>query len=161
MRWSAKDGYLQSITKPRKMDWGDGFPQAYFSGHYMSYGLYVQAVCDSYCCFLYFDVMAPGKCPYQKAFERPQLFQIISNLDPGQYTILLGDVAAYFTLTDQVVLCPFAGSQRESTNKDPYDYFLLQLCICIEMMFGLITNKWRILRTSLSFILKKPVVILC
>ena len=72
---------------------GDSFPQAYLSGHYMSYGLNVQAVCDSNCCFLvYFGVVAPGKCPYQKAFGRPQLFQIISNLDPGPY--IGGDVVA-------------------------------------------------------------------
>ena len=148
------DGYLQPISKPRKKDC-DGFPQAYWSGHYMSYGLNVQAVCDSNCCFLYFGVVAPGKCPDQKAFERTKLFQIVSNLRPGQY--IVGDAA--YTLTDQV-LCPFVGSQRESTNKDAYNYFLSQLRIRIEMTFGLLTNKWRILRTSLSFRMKKSVAIL-
>jgi hypothetical protein len=33
----AIDGYLQPC---------DGFPQAYWSGYYMSYGLNVQAVCE-------------------------------------------------------------------------------------------------------------------
>ena len=92
----------------------------------MSYGLNVQAVCNSNCCFLYFGVVAPGKCPDQKAFERTKLFQIVSNLHPGQY--IVGDAA--YTLTDQV-LCPFVGSQRESTNKDAYNYFLSQLRIRI------------------------------
>jgi hypothetical protein len=94
--------------------------------------------------------MAPGKFPDQKAFERTKLFQIVSNLRRGQY--IVGDAA--YTLTDQV-LCPFFGSQRESTNKDAYNYFLSQLCIRIEMTFGLLTNKWRMLRTSLSFRMKK------
>ena len=77
----------------------------------------------------------------QKAFERTQLFQIVSNLRPGQY--IGGDTA--YILTDQV-LFPFVGSQRESTNKDKYNHFLSQLCIiAIEMTFGLLTNKWRIL----------------
>ena len=118
----------------------------------MSYGLNVQAVCDSNCCFLYFGVVAPGKCPGQKAFERTKLFQIVSNLHQGQY--IVSEDAAY-TLTDQV-LCPFVGSQwhqRESTNKDAYDYFLSQ-------PFGLLTNKWRILRTFLSFRINKSVAIL-
>ena len=43
------------------------FPhQAYWSGHYMTYELNVQAVCNSNCCFLYFGVVARGKCPDQK-----------------------------------------------------------------------------------------------
>ena len=117
----------------------------------------VQAVCDNNCWFLYFGVVAPGKCPDQKAFERTKLFKIVSNLLlVGQY-IVVGDAA--YTLTDQV-LCPFVGSQRESTNKDAYNYFLSQLRIRIEMTFGLLTNKWRILRTSLSFRMKKSVAIL-
>ena len=97
--------------------------------------------------------MAPGKCPDEKAFERTKLFQIVSNLRPGQY--IVGD--APYTLTDQE-FCPFVGSQRESTNTDAYNYFLLsQLCIRIEMTFELLTNKWRILITSLSFRMKKSV----
>ena len=71
----ALDGYLQPIAKPRKNDC-DGFPQAYWSEHYMSNGLNVQAVCDSNCYFLYFGVVAPGKCPDQKAFERTKLFRL-------------------------------------------------------------------------------------
>jgi hypothetical protein len=39
----AIDGFLQTFSKPRKMDCDD-FPQAYWSGHYMSYGLNVKAV---------------------------------------------------------------------------------------------------------------------
>jgi hypothetical protein len=41
-----------------------------WSGHYMSYVLNVQAICDSNCCFPYFGVVAPGKCSNQKTFER-------------------------------------------------------------------------------------------
>ena len=100
----------------------------------MSYGLNVQAVCNSNCCFLYFGVVAPGKCPDQKAFERTKRFQIVSNFHQRQY-IVVGDAA--YTLTDQV-LCPFVGSQRDSTNKDAYNYFLSQLRIKIEMTFGLL-----------------------
>jgi len=51
-------------------------------------------------------------------------------------------------------------AQRESTNKDAYNYFISQLLIRIEMAFGMLTNKWRILRTSLFFSLKKSVGIL-
>ena len=39
----------------------------------MTYGLNVQAVCISNCCFLYFDVVAPGKFPDQKGLGDLQL----------------------------------------------------------------------------------------
>ena len=113
----AKDGYLQPIAKPRKRIVMASLKRI---GLGMSYRLNVQAVCNSNCCFLYFGVVAAGKCPDQKAFERTKSFQIVSNLHPGQY--IVGDAAS--TLTDQVRLCPFVGSQRESSNKDAYNYFL-------------------------------------
>jgi len=77
----------------------------------MSYELNVHAVCISNCCFLYFGVVAPGKCPDQKAFERTKLFQIVSNLRPGQY--IVGDAA--YTLTDQV-LCSFVAKGNQQTK---------------------------------------------
>jgi hypothetical protein len=84
----------------------------------MLYGLNVQTVCDSNCCFQYFGIVAQeGKCPDQKIFERTQFSRLlVSNLFPGQHQyIVLGDAA--YTLADQV-LCPFVGDQRKSTNKD-------------------------------------------
>ena len=108
---SAINGYIQPIAKPRKKDC-DGFPQAYWSGHYLLYGTNVQAICNSNCCFQYFVVVAPGKCPDQKAFERTQLSQIVSKLCPGQY--IVGDAA--YTSTDQG-LCPFLEVKENHLTK--------------------------------------------
>ena len=109
----AIDGYLQPISKPRKKDC-DGFPQAYWSGYYNVMWIECSSCVRQQLLFpRLFGVVAPGKCPDQKAFERTKLFQIVSNLCPGQY--IVGDAA--YTLTDQV-LCLFVESQRESTNKD-------------------------------------------
>jgi hypothetical protein len=69
IKFRSYDAYLQPIiTKQRKRDC-DGVPQAFWSGHDMSYGLNVRAACDSNGCFLYFGVMASGKCPDQMAFK--------------------------------------------------------------------------------------------
>jgi hypothetical protein len=45
---------------------------------------------------------------------------------------------------------PFTGGDRQSADKDTFNYFLSQLRIRIEMAFGLLTNKWRILRKHLE-----------
>ena len=108
---AIEDGYLQPIAKQRKKIVMASLKHSIVLGlKCMSYGLNVQAVCDSNCCFPYFGVVAPGKCPDQKAFERTKVFQIVSNLCPRQYILVVGDAA--YTLTDQV-LCPLFGSQRE------------------------------------------------
>jgi len=54
------------------------------------------------------------------------------------------------------LLTPFFGSEKtDSVNNDTFNYFLSQLRIRIEMAFGLLVTKWRILSgTPLSFTLK-------
>ena len=52
------DGYhLQTITPSKK-----GVPNvwSYFSGHYQTYGVNIQAVCDQNCHFLFIGVTGPG-----------------------------------------------------------------------------------------------------
>ena len=52
------------------------------------------------------------------------------------------------------MLVPFTGLHCQDSNKDAFNYFLSQMLICIEISFGLLTNKWHILQlpmqTSLS-----------
>ena len=52
------------------------------------------------------------------------------------------------------MLTPFTGGHRSDPAKDAYDFFLSQLRIQIEMSFGLLTNKWRILQAPLHVSLK-------
>jgi DDE superfamily endonuclease len=52
------DGFLLPIVTPRKTEVGN--VRAYFSGHYRCSGINVQAICDSECRFLFFQLCAPG-----------------------------------------------------------------------------------------------------
>jgi hypothetical protein len=140
----AIDGLLATIKCPSMAD-SEGNPRSYYSGHYNEHGLNVQAVCDARCRFIFFSVAAPGKTPDQLAFERTSLFQVVQKLPLGLY--IVADAA--YTLTDQI-LVPYTGSQRENPEKDAYNFFLSQLRIRIEMSFGLLTTKFRILRSPLQ-----------
>jgi hypothetical protein len=139
----ALDGFLAQINCP-SMEASENNQAAYYSGHYSCHGLNVQAVCDHRSRFIFFATVAPGKSADQTAFERTSLYQLVANLPPGYY--LAADAA--YTLTEKC-LVPFTGSQREDKNKDAFNFFLSQLRIRIEMAFGLLTNKWGILRKNL------------
>ena len=116
----------------------------------MAHGLDSEAICDSDSSFTFFGVIAPGKAIDQVAFERTSIHKRVMALPMGMY--LVGD-AAYQVSDDMLV--PFTGSQRKGVGKDAFNFFLLQLCIRIEMAFGLLQTKWcavlnRPLQVSLS-----------
>jgi hypothetical protein len=110
----------------------------------MTYGINVQAVCDADSRFIYFGVIAPGKCSDQVAFERTSIFDRVAAFKTGFY--LVGDAA--YTLSD-VMLVPFVGSQRDDPTQDTFNFFLSQLRIRIEMAFGLLQTKWCVLKKNL------------
>jgi hypothetical protein len=112
-------------------------------------------MCDYRSRFTFFAVAAPGKCANQVAFERTSLPALMEALPIGKY--LVGD-AAYSV--GEKMLVPFSGSQRNNANNDGYIFCLSQLRIRIEMAFGLMSNKWRILRTPLQTSLKMSASIL-
>ena len=138
------DGFLATTKRPTMKE-SNNSPRAFYSGHYNTFGLNIQAVCDVRCRFLFFGVVAPGKCGDQVAFERTALFEYTKGLPDGYY--IIGD-AAYSV--GEKVLTPFTGGHRGDPAKDAYNFFLSQLRIRIEMSFGLLTNKWRILQAPLQ-----------
>jgi len=73
----------------------------------------------------------------------------------GKY--LVGDAA--YSVSEKM-LVPFTGSQRNNANNDAYNFCLSQMRIRIEMAFGLMSNKWRVLRTPLQTSLKTTASIL-
>ena len=138
------DGLLQPIHCPTRNDCG-GNQDGYFSGHYQTYGLNCQGMCDSWLRFTFFDVAAPGKVSDQAATERTSFHQILDTLPPFHY--ILGDAA--YTLTNKVLIS-FTGSQRDVNENDSFNFHLSQLRIRIEMAFGRLVGKWRILRSPLQ-----------
>ena len=144
----ALDGFLLRITAPSKNECG-GNVTAYYSGHYCCYGLNVQALCDSDCQFLYFSVAAPGKTNDARAIKKTSLLPWIEKLPPGFFVAC--DCA--YSISEHLI-GPFAGPERFVETNDAFNFYLSQLRIRIEMAFGLLVTKWRILQAPLSIKLK-------
>jgi hypothetical protein len=141
----ALDGCLIPIDRPR---WGHDQQinvMRYYSGHYERFGLNVQAVVNHRCQFLFFSVAAAGGTNDAAAYRLTSLPQLVGNLPSPFY--IVADAA--YPISEHL-LVPFTGSQRMDLNKDAFNFFLSQLRIRVEQAFGLLTNKWRALRTPMT-----------
>ena len=143
----ALDGYLMRITAPSFAECGN--VGAYFSGHYCTYGVNVQAMCDADCRFTFFCLAAPGKTNDSVAIRRTSIPAWVLSLPPGYF--IASDCA--YSISEHIV-APYSGPQRYSERCDNFNFFLSQLRIRIEMAFGLLVTKWRILHTPICFKLK-------
>ena len=103
-------------------------------------------------------MVAPGKTPDCKAYEFTGLKDIVDNLPSGIYVV--GD-AAY--MLSEHMLVPFTGAEKLDVEKDAYNFFQSQVRIRIEMAFGRLTTKWRVLRRKLETSLKvsSKVILAC
>jgi hypothetical protein len=104
-----------------------------------------QAICDSKLRFLFFAVIAPGQTNDAVAYELTNLRDVIEKFAPGAF--IAGDAA--YLLTEHL-LVPYTGTDKQNPDKDSYNFYLSQLRIRIEMSFGMLTTKWRILRRKLE-----------
>lgn len=139
----AIDGWLPRTEMPRDVS----NQVDYFSGHYHCYGLNVQAMCDPDLVFLYLAVAAPGKVNDIRAFYRcGHILEWLEAL-PEQYHIV-GDNAYPLSLR---ILIPFSGAEYDDEANRTYNFYLSQMRIRIEMAFGLLTSKWRILRKTMNY----------
>ena len=137
----AVDGFFQRTIKPEVANC-----QAFFSGHYQSYGLNCQAACDSNLKFIYFGIIATGCTNDGIAFHMADnLANSVKNLPDGMYFV--GDAA--YDVTEKLLI-PFTGSQRENPDNDAFNYYLSQMRIWIEMSFGYLVNNFRILQGKLN-----------
>ena len=59
------DGYHLPMTTPSKKEVHNVW--SYFSGHYQTYRVNIQAACDHNCCFLFIGVTGPGVMADQQA----------------------------------------------------------------------------------------------
>jgi hypothetical protein len=100
---------------------------------------------------MFLKVVAPGECGNQVAFGCTPLFEYIKQLPDGYY--IIGN-AAYSVVEN--MFTPFTRGHENDPAKDAYNIFLSQLQICIEMSFGLPTNKRRILQAPLQTSLQLP-----
>jgi len=144
----ALDGYLMRITVPSNSECGN--VGAYFSGHYCTYGVNVQARCDADCRFRSFCLAAPGKTKDCVAIKKTCLPAWLESLPTGFF--IATDCA--YSITEHSI-APFSRPQRFLEKCDNFDFFLSQLRIRIEMAFGLMVTKWSILHTPINVKLRK------
>ena len=141
----AIDGFFQPTIVPSKKDTG-GNQRAYYSGHYKSLGLNCQAICDGRLRFIFFGVVAPGGTNDCIAYFKTGLDAKLK--DTLAFPLHLVGDAAY---TESIVLMtPFTGSQANNPYCDPFNYYLSQCRICIEMTFSRMSGKWSILQKKLK-----------
>jgi hypothetical protein len=144
---ACMDGLLLQIQTPNSYETGN--VKAYFSGHYQTYGINVQAACDSQCRFVFAALAAPGGTNDIAAFRKTKLHDIAAKLPLGKY--IIGDNAYICT---EHILTPFPGEQKKQAHKDAYNFYISQLRVRIELAFGRLVSKWRIFRHPLQVKLK-------
>ena len=139
----ALDGWLCRIKVPSASDAMN--VASYFSGHYQSYGVNVQATCDAACQFTSISVLCPGGTGDSKAFAASFVQQYVSSFPRGFYMA----AANAYTLFD-TLLIPYCGVDKLDPSKDVFNFHVSQLCIQIEQAFGLLVSKWRIFKKPLE-----------
>ena len=142
----AIDGVLIWIHKPSKKDCRDaGCDEGkFYCGRKKKFGLNCQAVCDVRGRILDISVLYPGSTSDCLAFEGMSLFQKLEQgiLAPG--LCLFGDNAYINT--------PFMATPYPAVSggtRDSYNFYHSQLRIRIECTFGMLTNRWSILRSAM------------
>ena len=135
----AQDGFFQRTNQPTRAETKN--VTSFYSGHYESYGVNCQAVATSDLRFIYFAVCAPGSTYDNVAFDHAKgLKELINSLPRGLYVV----ADAAYTLSESV-LVPFTGAHRLNSANDAFNFYLSQLRIRVEMAFGRLVNKFRIL----------------
>jgi hypothetical protein len=137
------DGYHLAIQTPSKKEAKN--VQSFFSGHYQSYGVNIQAACDHNCRFQFIGVAGPGVMGDRDAINEIELGALISDL-PGLFCAI-GDCA--YTASEHFVPI-FGGAQALVPKNDNFNFYASQLRIRIEMAFGLMVKKWGILQHPLT-----------
>jgi len=134
------DGWLCTIRAPSPTEVPD--VSAFSSGHYLTYGINVQAICDASSRFIGYCFNSPGKVSDNVAFSKWKLSADIANLPFGNY--VGGDnVHSGFFDVDLV-------HEATTPHHSNYNFYISQLRIRIEMAFGLLVNKWHIFQQSLK-----------
>ena len=135
---AAIDGFLLKIQTPAANETGN--VKKYYLGHYCRYGINIQAACDYRCRFVSVCVAAPGGVNDITAFRKTGLADLIKELPIGKFVV--GDCAY---VCSEHLLTPFAGHDKLDAKQSSYNFYISQMRIRIEMVFGLMTKKWQIL----------------
>ena len=119
--------------------------QSYISGHYQTYGVNIQAVCNHNCNFLFIGVAGPGIMGDCQAVHECRLSKLVESTHGVLYCI---SNCAY-TPTEK--LLPIYRSEQSAKERyDNFNFYASQLRIHIEMAFGVMVKKWGILQRPIT-----------
>ena len=118
---------------------------SYFSGHYQTYGVNIQATCDHNCHFLFIGVAGLGVMGDRQAIHECGLSKLVESTCGVLYCIR--DCA--YTPTEK--LLPIYRSEQAARERyDNFNFYASQLHIHIEMAFGVMVKKWGILQRPIT-----------
>jgi len=132
------DGHHLEIEVPPKDVVGN--VRSYYSGHYKTYGVNVQAIADYNSRFLYVAVAGPGSMNDNDAARESEALFLVESV-PFPY-VIIGDCA--YVPTERMVPT-YGGIYATRKNNDSFNYYASQLRTRVEMAFGLMSEKWGIL----------------
>ena len=122
----------------------------FYCGRKGKYGLNMQVVCDGHHRFTYVSVLHPDSASDCLAFRTSLLYQQLyqqltegSGLPEGY--CLYGDNAY---VSESYMAVPFP--TISSGLRDAYNYYHSQVCINIECTFGVLTNRWCLVKSPVS-----------
>jgi DDE superfamily endonuclease len=144
----AVDGLLIWTDKPSKQscDEAECGEKKFFCGRKKIFGMNLQGICDHLGRFLYISVRHPASTSDYLSFSTMELFKKLETrgfLSPGW--CLFGDNAYVST---PYMATPY--KNVKSGSKDNYNFYHSQVRIKIECAFGMLVQRWGVLRRPLS-----------
>ena len=118
----------------------------FYCGRKGKFGLNLQAVCDARHWFKYISLQHPASASDYLAFVTSSLYgQLMEGEGIPQGYCLYGDNAY---VNESYMAVPFQA--MVNGPKDSYNFYHSQVRINIECSFGILTNRWHLLKTPLS-----------
>jgi len=145
----AIDGLVYKMKAPK---WSDTKQVQRYRSRKGYYGANVQAICDSYRRFLFFDISAPGSSNDKHAFGFTKLRKQLERRElPSQFWIA-GDNAyhEYVRTTGGSIVTPLNHADLSEDEKN-FNHYFRQLRIISECAFGILIARFGILWKPLSF----------
>ena len=150
----AIDGILIWTYKPSLKDAKDsGIGQKKFlCGRKHKFGLNCQAVSDCRGRILDISINYGGSSSDCIAFEGSDLYHRLQNglmkKDGNKPRFVLFGDNAYLNSSFMATPYPNVSGDPEKKTKDDYNFYHSQLCIQVECSFGMLVQRWGILRTA-------------
>ena len=150
----AIDGILIWTAKPSLADAkSSGIDQKkYLCGRKHKFGLNCQAVSDARGRFLDVSIIYGGSTSDCLAFEGSDLYKRctrgLMKQDVGKQTFVLFGDNAYLNSSFMATPYPNVSNDPGKKTKDDYNFYHSQLRIRVECAFGMLVQRWGILRSA-------------